>query len=569
MSSKMRNSELAKLAANHRVGNSLTDIAIFDYLSALDTPRSLMVWLLYSNNEHNQLVSIEINPNDYTCGRMFRDDYSATCFLSKSNFLKIDVSKKDAAMKKFFEFEELCRLTNDRFKNPSLDPLFNESNLWLLNATRRKIEMILGDFSPEEFVESANWGPGVTTLLKGENVSAVNKFQCETGITRDLYSFIKPWFSVAYPLIAEHMRSLVQTSESGAFLFQRGNSIVTVPKNSKTDRVIAVEPGWNLWFQKGVGKMIRRRLRRKGVDLDSQERNQQLARLSSKTDSLATVDFSSASDSISKSVVEALLPHHWLTLLKNTRSSIGVLKNEVRLWHKFSSMGNGYTFELESLIFYAAALAVCETSHVSSHEVSVFGDDVIIPSSCYNLFSEFCEFLGFRVNKQKSFSSGYFRESCGSHYFDSLDCKPIFLKERLHNVQSVYKLANSIRYASHRHNSYLGCDRRFLVAWRHLFRGIPKPLRFEISFGIGDSGFICNFDEATPALPGRGYEGFLCSGLIEVGINRQSEGMGLLLTRLWNRSEREYGNSFTLRGRTKLRVSRILVPLWYNLGGWS
>jgi hypothetical protein len=163
-------------------------------------------------------------------------------------------------------------------------------------------------------------------------------------------------------------------------------------------------------------------------------------------------------------------------------------------------MGNGFTFELESLIFFCAALAVQEYQNVSS-QISVFGDDVIIASSCFPLFSEFSEFLGFRVNTSKSFFSGAFRESCGSHFYSGVDCKPIFLKERLSNVETFYKLANNIRLLSHRCGSYRSCDDRWRDVWTHLLDGVPAPLRFRVPIQAGDSGFISNFDEASPAEP--------------------------------------------------------------------
>lgn len=568
MASKMRNKDLAKLAYTYRATASTTDVAILNFLQALNTPRALTVWILYSTGEHAQLVNLEVLPLHYKDGKAFRDDYMATCFLSKANFLKLDVSRKEAAMTKFFKFEEQCRQTNNRFRNLLLDPSYNGANATLLDATRRKIKMILDVYAPDEFVDSANWGPGVTTLLKGQCVSAFNKFQEESGITRDLYSLVDPWFATAYPLWAQHLQSKELSEESGMFTFQRGNTIVTVPKNSKTDRVIAIEPGINLWFQKAIGSMIRRRLLRFGVNLNSQDWNQLQAKRSANHGLLATVDFSSASDSISRSVVQELLPARWFQLLDATRSKLGIDGAQVLRWNKFSSMGNGFTFELESLIFFAAALAVCEECREETHDVSVFGDDVILPTRCFKLFASFCDFLGFTVNYQKSFFDGYFRESCGAHYFAGLDCKPVYLKERLHNVQSVYKLANSVRLAAHRYHFNGSCDQRFRRTWTHLVRGVPKHFQCFVPHGIGDCGFIGNFDEATPAVAGRGFEGYHVSGLIEVGVTRPCDGAGLLLAGVRFGSDREYGNTFTLRGRTRIQVARILVPQWYNLGGW-
>jgi hypothetical protein len=555
----------------------MTDEAIFNFLHSLDHPRALTCWLLYVNKEHEQLTDLEVDPLDYSVEEEFRDAYIATCFLSKADFLELAVSKKEQAMRKFLKFEEQCRQTNVRFRNPLLDPLNSGSNVWLLNATKRKIEAILGDFSGDEFVEAANWGPGVSTLLKGEHVSAYNKFQSETGITRDLYSLVAPWFKTAYPLCASHLQSksvkvpYLPREDVDGFSFERGNVIVTVPKNSKTDRVIAVEPGWNLWFQKSIGTMIRRRLRRFGVNLNSQDKNQQFAHEGAFDGHLATVDFSSASDSISCAVVEELIPPRWYQLMNLTRSVVGVEGKRVLKWNKFSSMGNGFTFELETLIFYASALAVCDFLGIHSLDVSVFGDDVIIPVLAFPLYSSYCEFLGFTTNKSKSFSSSCFRESCGAHYFGALDCKPLYLKGRLRNVQDLYKLANGIRLLAHRYGFNRSCDRKFLDPWRSLCRGIPKSLRFRIPCGLGEGGLISNFDEATPTLRRnreRSWEGFSFMMLLEVGKNHYCEGPGLLMDRVRGGQELAQGNSYVLRGRTKMKISLVFVRSWYNLGGW-
>jgi hypothetical protein len=564
MSSKMRNSELIKLARTFRVPAPATGQAIFDYLSSLDCPRSLAVWLLYDSGEHMQLVDLDCHPNGYDSPFRFRDAYAATTFLSKANFLKLDLDCKEEAFKKFFQYEELCKQTNIRFSNLSSDPLYSGSNVWLLNATIRKIDQILGEYNAEEFVEGANWGPGVTTIVKGTDVSAVNKFHLENGITRDLYALVGSWFPAAYPLWSSSLR---QNFGETWMSYQVGNSVITVPKNSKTDRVIAIEPGLNLWFQKSIGTMIRRRLQRHEIDLNSQVRNQQLAKLGSRDSSLATVDFSSASDSISRRLVEELLPPRWFSLLNATRSNFGIHNNSLIRWEKFSSMGNGFTFELESLIFFAAAKAVQEYLSVKG-EISVFGDDVIIPKECYELFSSFSAFLGFKVNRKKSFNTTYFRESCGSHYFDGINCKPIFLKERLQNASAIFKLANGIRMLGHRRNSYFGCDSRFRHCWHRLVQRIPRSLRLWIPAGKGDGGFIVNFDEATPARARNGIEGYRYTCFAEVGLTRQSEAVSLLLARLKVISIQEFNNSYTLRGRTRLQLARSLAHQWYNIGEW-
>jgi hypothetical protein len=217
---KRRSRELLEAARIYREPTSTTDVAIRQFLSALDTPRSLTVWLLYKNKEHDQLTTLECNPKDYNNNPFrFRDDYAATSFLSKSSFLKTTFDRKAVALEKFSKFELLCGQTNKRFKFPELDPLNQGSNVWLLNATKRKISEILGDYSADEFVDEANWGPGVTTLIKGESVSAINKFHAERGITRDLYSLVGDWFHIAYPRWFEHLSA---QAESRALTFRLG-----------------------------------------------------------------------------------------------------------------------------------------------------------------------------------------------------------------------------------------------------------------------------------------------------------------------------------------------------------
>jgi len=582
MDRKSSHTEALKAFRTTRYASQFTDEAISFFFSSVDCPRALTCWLLFRYNEHEQLVNLDCNPSDYdTCDR-FNDAYASTSFLSKANFLSLTVSKRDAALEKFHEYEALCGRTNTRFKNLHLDPTYTGSNVWLLNRTWRKIEEILGGISADEFANNANWGPGVSTLMKGAEVSAYNKFRAERGITRELYSLIEPWFDHAYPSWRKYAADDdANQSLDTFFSIQDGNSIVTVPKNSKTDRVIAIEPGFNIFFQKSLGTAIRRRLKREGIDLNTQERNQELSREASIDDSLATIDFSSASDSISYETVRALIPDdRWFTLLESCRSKYGVLDGKRLKWAKFSAMGNGFTFELESLIFFAAAWACCDFLHLRKEKISVFGDDVIIPVAAASLYSDFCAFLGFRVNQKKSFSSGHFRESCGAHYYQGVDCKPVYLKGKIQNVESVFKLANGVRAYAHRRTNRVGCCAKYRQYWRHLYQSLPKSVRIGIPLGYGDGGLAMNLDEANPALSRgiaflpkparRGFEGFLVSMVAFVGVSRTSDHQAMLLTRLAQVStERSYSNEYTLRGTVRVRLlPHVLVPQWYNLGPW-
>jgi len=523
------------------------------YFSSLDCPRSLTTYLLFTNNEYEQLVNLDCNPKDYGCTEDFRLAYLATKFLSKNRFLSTKIDKEAEALKKFQESEYACKEINKRgFHWKVIKDLSNE---WLHNAIIQKIWHTLGDFDGDELFDLSNWGPGVSLDVKGADTSPTNKFRKDFGTTRPFDDFISQFYALAYP-----------TWDLSNRKFHVGNRVITVPKNSKVDRTIAIEPGLNLWFQKGVGQMIRRRLLRRNLDLNSQDRNQRLSRLGSKFNHLATVDFSSASDTISIATVEALLPPQWFCIMDLMRSRYGLVKGIQFRYEKFSSMGNGFSFELESLIFWSIAVSVCEYLHISSKNVSVYGDDVIIPVEAFDLYVRTCAFYGFTVNVQKSFSDGNFRESCGAHWYLGMDCKPYFLKELVKSEAVIYRVANGIRRISH--NSEMRyCDIRFYPVWRFLCRQVRKPLF--TSNGYGDGGFIENFDIAKPQRCKFGIEGYLTLALITIPLGYTSDDHPILLARLKGRSsEMSMGNLTYLRGRVKSYRKRLFVPRWYNLGDW-
>jgi hypothetical protein len=210
-----------------------------------------------------------------------------------------------------------------------------------------------------------------------------------------------------------------------------------VPKNAKTDRVIVIEPVINTFLQKGVGKAIRNRLLRAGCNLNSQTTNQKLALLGSRDGSLATIDLSSASDTISTELVRELLPHDWYSLLDSLRTPVVKTPAGIINQQKFSSMGNGFTFELESLIFFALCKSICDQDDL----VSVYGDDIIVPVSHFDEVSWALSEFGFTLNKSKSFSSGFFRESCGKDFFGGIDVRPVYVKERL-SCKELFRLHN-------------------------------------------------------------------------------------------------------------------------------
>jgi hypothetical protein len=223
-----------------------------------------------------------------------------------------------------------------------------------------------------------------------------------------------------------------------------GNVLFTVPKKVDIDRPACKEPDINMWLQKGIGSYIRRALLKNRINLNDQSINRSLARRGSISHDLATLDLSSASDSVTRELVSQFLPVTWFTLLDSVRSPVTIIDGDMHNNEMFSSMGNGFTFELESLLFYVLARAVAYFRGVSGI-VSVYGDDIICPTGMYHYLTHVLGVFGFQVNPDKSWSHGPFRESCGGHYYNGYDITPFYLRGPITTLPDVIDTANKLR----------------------------------------------------------------------------------------------------------------------------
>lgn len=554
-------SALVKLLSSERVPISERSEIVERFFIAIDTPVALSCYLLYKYKEYDQLVSKEIKPSDYDIsdGFIFQCDFAAVSFLKKNQFLRTSFNKKSLAIESFNKAELKCKDTNLRLK--SIDSLnkYTFSGADVIKLTRRKISDTLKSFSIDEMLDLCTWGPGSTLSVTGSDTTAPTKFNCDRQITREAHYLFGEVLRKAYP-------NWIVDSK---FDFVVGNKIITVPKNAKIDRTIAIEPGLNTWIQLGIGKLIRKRLRHNGYDLNSNDLNRAIARKSSRDGLSATIDFRAASDTISIELVRLLLPDQWFSIMDSARSHYFNMYGTTALFEKFSTMGNGFTFELESLIFLNLALALSELRGFSKQEISIFGDDLTLPVQVVPELIQLCDHLGFEINQSKSFSDGYFRESCGDYFYNGLDVKPLFLKKEVIKVKDLYRFANGLLLLSARFSNLSGMDKRFKSLWSYTVSLVPKALRLFGPMSSGDATIHLSLSYAEPVRSKLGWEGFTFPGFPSVGLSRLDESHGLLLTRLHRRSELMYANTSTLRGRTKiLYKKRMFCHQWCDLGLW-
>jgi len=418
----------------------------------------------------------------------------------KSEFLKKFVSddtdppelRRSRAIEKWLATEERNAETNDRLINhdPEFQILPGVESVTFFDFARRVVQGILGDTVPEAAFDGPFSG-GASTSRPRTSSRAAGKYLGKADVTDGALTMIEPLLAynrgwVPYWLGASDALSALNgwSADWTPYQFDTigeanplslnvvpGNVLFTVPKSTDIDRCACKEPDINMFLQKGVGKVMRRRLLRVGIDLSDQSRNRYLAKLGSEDGTLCTVDLSSASDSVTLSLVELLLPEMWFHHLMALRSRTTNIDGVEHVNEMFSSMGNGFTFELQTVIYYSLARAV---SYFNGERgiVSVYGDDIIAPSRIYRDLEFVLSFCGFKVNPDKSFWEGPFRESCGGHYVNGLDVTPFYVRGPVRRLSDLINICNQLRKWSETDISINDVD--IWPLWSFLSSFVPK-----------------------------------------------------------------------------------------------
>lgn len=417
---------------------------------------------------------------------VFKATWLRENILSKFTEPSADTAKarREAAIAKW-------RLMDARNARTNMRLMFGECDFGpftshqLLNRARRFVTQIIGNCPQTRASHRSDtkltacvdgmFSNGASTRVKRDLDAIAAKFVGKANTTEEAWPLFLHLVVAESPLWAREFTEGRLTPE-----FVPGSVMFTVPKNAEIDRVACKEPEVNMYMQKGVGDYIRSALKSKrGIDLNDQSANQRLAREGSKLGKLATLDLSSASDLISEELVRALLPQKWFDLLDAIRVKRTVIDGVEHELHMFSSMGNGFTFELESLLFYVITTAVCSLLGVSG-SVSVYGDDIVVPSSAAGMLAKVLAFLGAKLNTKKSYWSGGFRESCGKHYFYGEDVTPFYVGKRIATLTDLMLVLNKYRKWSTHGDVALGFypilqDTTF-QCWEKLSRHVPEFL---------------------------------------------------------------------------------------------
>lgn len=474
----------------------------------------------------------------------FGQEYLVYNLLRKNDFLDLGHDKVGNALEGFYESEASCRTYNQSGSCPSDGlPSFGKDFQWcpsveklpfhrtapaVIETARSKIASLLKKFDWTSAQALASFSSGASSRLPRRSGAPYYKFggipevtlAARTLATCDIWS---------HPLWREQMLNVSSVDPDTWTKLVIGSRVDTVPKTFKTDRLICIEPEMNMRLQRGIGKLIRRALRRVNINLNDQTRNQQLAFIGSCTGSLATIDLARASDSVAVELVRDLLPSDWFEALMMTRSSYTQLPSgEWRKLEKISSMGNGYTFELESLIFWALSSACIDVVGVSDKRLAVYGDDIVLHHSAAPLLIHVLEVCGFATNVDKTFVTGPFRESCGKHYYHGADVSPFYVKQEIESEDRFYWFLNSYRHWLLR----LGLPLKGFLKARAIVKkalarmGVRRLCVVPPGFGF-TSGLELDLSKALPFYSFR--RGYIFSALLPIRRRHRPNGICALL----------------------------------------
>lgn len=215
---------------------------------------------------------------------------------------------------------------------------------------------------------------------------------------------------------------------SRVLIVTAGSRSASVKKNVETDRFINIEPMFNMLIQRAFASYLKKICGLLGNPLSVKRfesvnphtgkqtnhtwENQKLHGLLISDMDNVTIDFKNASDSTLIDSVYKILGSHIGDIATLIRSPRVLLGNWFYPVNKMSSMGNGFTFELMTLLI----TAVSKQFDIRSR---VFGDDLIVHSDVCHEVIAVLRRIGYNVNEKKTFLTGFFRESCGYFYYDN------------------------------------------------------------------------------------------------------------------------------------------------------
>lgn len=447
------------------------------------------------------------------------DDVSVDCIFAIRQltllFAKIELPCSDGRVSRaywnYIKCEEDLREWENR--NTFDDLSFERVSTLLFGDVLAKMDDLIrnGELRPRH-------GPGSTS----DGLSGNQKFDLNQWTTR--LEGLFPFGEFAIPSWRYYYRyDHVEILEPGHELPVK---VIQVPKTLKTPRIIAMEPTYMQYMQQAILHPLVEALESKRIPgntrdnlafnflgFTEQDPNRDYALQGSMKGDLATLDLSEASDRVHILHVEAIarrFPSFWegISATRSTKARIPALGVDIYSLRKFASMGSALCFPLEAMVFLTAIFLGIEAKlgHQLTRKdvrryvgkVRVYGDDLIVPVDCVDSVIDQLARLGLKVNVDKSFWNGKFRESCGGDYYDGTDVTPVRFRRKFpRNRSDVSEVESLVAFRNHLYERGLWKTTSWLddEVIRYL---LPRfPIVEPTSPGLGRRSFLPYEEERT------------------------------------------------------------------------
>lgn len=337
------------------------------------------------------------------------------------NDLYSDQELADMAIAKF-------RDTQERLAHVDLDRLDAFTN-HVLDLAAGYVAEVLGPYSEEEHRSLCRFGRKASVGIPARMACEAARWELPiSGSSQQIAWFDSEMSQV--PAIVDYWAEQTDRDPEKRSIYQVTSclALTLVPKTFKSLRSIMPNTTIGSYMSYGLGEMIRKRLLGVGYDIKTlQMKHRDLARFASRTGKYVTADLSSASDSITDALLARLFPSDWLDILRQSRiEHVRLPDGTVVQSLTFCTMGIGYTFPLQTLVFLALLKGV-EMAFFNCHDrlrISVYGDDMIYDRRLHTRVCATFENVGLVINHDKTFVDGGFRESCGGDYYHGVDVRP-------------------------------------------------------------------------------------------------------------------------------------------------
>lgn len=360
--------------------------------------------------------------------------------ISKWPALRVQLARVISALPTKIKTAEPLRSeaeTVNAFIDTQIDPVLGIRYRALLKAKFSEVfegfdyEGLLSEINDPDRVKMITNGSASPQLLAPPITGAHSNISmlCAMAIGRDIY---KSDFNVS---------DVLNAAADGKF--------ITVPKNYKTGRGITIAPRHLVDFQQVASVAFRDfitlRSRREDVShiiqFDDQTVQHNLLIAGN-----ATIDLSSASDRIFRSLLEDVWPEFYHTFEHLLPKDVSTPDGRIVKLTCVGTQGFPLTFTLMAIVCGLIVEAVKFSDKPSSN----YGDDIIVPEEDFDEVYVALEALGLVVNKSKTHkSSNGFLESCGRDIMflrgEARDITPVYLRgtQDVDIIQFFYQLCKA------------------------------------------------------------------------------------------------------------------------------